>query len=105
MTSTPPSPIQGTKEPHPIEYPLSERTIPTPAPNEVLRKIPSKNPGAKELGTLSIVSCWLVFFFNMGKPSKTGVCCIRAPVGGGQNKASGVLWTNFAGCLIMGFLV
>ena len=78
------------------------------APSEVLRETPSKKPGAKEL-PLSIVNCWLVFFSIWGNLARLGFVAFTdypgAPVGGGQSKASGVLWANFAGCLIMGFLV
>ena len=49
------------------------------------------------------------FFSIWGNLARLGFVAFTdypgAPVGGGQSRASGVLWANFAGCLIMGFLV
>ncbi|KAF8451805.1 CrcB-like protein-domain-containing protein [Terfezia claveryi] len=53
------------------------------------------------------VNCWLVFFSIWGTLARLGFVTFTdytgAPVGGGSSTGSGVIWANFAGCVIMGF--
>lgn len=85
-------------------------SLPRPVlvPSEVPRVTPSKQSGSKA-PPLFTVNCWLVFFSIWGNLARLGFVAFTdypgAPVGGGQSKESGVLWANFAGCVIMGFLV
>jgi len=55
------------------------------------------------------VNCWVVFFSIWGTLARLGFVAFTdytgAPVGGVSSTGSGVIWANFAGCVIMGFLV
>ncbi|RPB29879.1 hypothetical protein L211DRAFT_800480 [Terfezia boudieri ATCC MYA-4762] len=55
------------------------------------------------------VNCWLVFFSIWGTLARLGFVTFTdytgAPVGGGSSTGSGVIWANFAGCVIMGFFI
>ena len=69
---------------------------------------PERAPKSKPLPLLQ-AHCWLVFFSIWGTLARLGFVAFtnypRGVIGGGQSTASGVVWANFAGCVVIGFLI
>ncbi|KAI5810990.1 CrcB-like protein-domain-containing protein [Peziza echinospora] len=58
---------------------------------------------------LLLSNSWIVFFSIWGTLSRLGFIAFTdftgAPIGGGISKGNGVIWANFTGCVIIGFLI
>ncbi|KAF8469224.1 CrcB-like protein-domain-containing protein [Kalaharituber pfeilii] len=54
-------------------------------------------------------NCWLIFFSIWGTLARLGFTGITrypgAVISGGQSGGSGVIWANFTGCVVIGFLI
>ena len=104
--------IHEIEAPPPVRDPLEElRTphledIPTTPRGHM---VPAVLAQGKTLLLLFKVNCWLVFFSIWGTLARLGFVAFTdytgAPVGGGSSTGSGVIWANFAGCVVMGFLI
>ncbi|KAF8421065.1 CrcB-like protein-domain-containing protein [Tirmania nivea] len=103
--------IHEIKAPPPVRDSLDEARTP---PLEDVPKIPQEHivlaVSAQEKAlSLFKVNCWLVFFSIWGTLARLGFIAFTsytgAPLNGGSSAGSGVIWANFVGCVIMGFLI
>jgi len=120
VSSTPPVTMEGPEitaaiheieGPQPVGDPLDEARM---SHLDDIPRIPGEHivaaaPAQGRALSLIKVNCWLVFFSIWGSLARLGFVALTdytgAPVGGGSSMGSGVIWANFAGCVIMGFLI
>lgn len=106
--------IYESEAPPPIQGPLEDNErphiedIPIIPPGPVVETLP-KSSASQTFLSLFRVNCWIVFFSIWGTLARLGLIGLTdyegAPIGSGRSKGNGVVWANFAGCVMMGFLI